>query len=237
MATTVRTVLNRALTALGETQLDGTATSVIGALPLKLLEFLNQFKEEIEDATYWRALRQQLSVTISATTNNAVISGTDERARVVRVAEPQAGRLVPLVFDVTASNNPIPLIEIPLAELLYRAAQDPVGTYTVEPSYFAVDVQADQAVLYVYPTPNVQRTVSIFMHVPQTLLAAGDIDTAVKIPSLPLIKAVIWYGLLDRGEEMGASGAFTEERYRTSLDDAVSRDDAEAGTLDQLVAD
>jgi len=235
MAVTVRQALNRVLTAIGESSIDVLATSVTGTLPLKLLEFLNQFKEEIEDANTWRALRTQVTVTVLANTNNVAIPNADERARVVRVPEPQAGMLLPLVFDVNNPQNPIALVEIPLAELLYRANTEGAGQTVQEPTYFAVDVQADAAILYVYPMPNVNRTVSLYMYIPQAVLAAADLDTAIKIPSLPLMKGVIWYALTDRGEEMGANSAFTEERYRTSVDDAISRDSAEQGTNDQLV--
>lgn len=233
--TTLRTTLNRVLTAIGETTIAAATTTIADALPLKLLEFANEFKEEIEDATYWRALRQTISVTVTANTNNAGITGTDGRARVIRVPAQQAGQLVPLVFDVTVPTNPIQLIEMPLAELLYRTTSDGTGVTTVQPDHFAVDVSGDQAQLYVYPTPSTQRTINVAMQVPQATLLTTDLDTAIKIPTLPLLKATIWFALMDRGEEMGANGAFTEERYRTSLDDAISRDSAEAGTNDVLV--
>lgn len=234
-ATTLRTILNRVLTAVGETPVDVLITNITDILQLKILEFLNQFKEEMEDATYWRTLRQSISNTVLANTNNIAIAGTDERARVIRAYSEQAGVLVPLVFDITASNNPIPLLELPLDELLYRYYTDASGTTTVQPSYFSIDVSSGQAVLYVYPTPNTQRTIVTTMHVPQATLLASDLDTAIKIPTLPLLKGTIWYTLLDRGEEMGAQGTFTEERYRTSLDDAISRDVSESGSLDQLI--
>src|SRR6266404_1427225 len=236
-ATTLRVVLNRVLTAIGESKIDAAVATITDTLALKALEFLNQIKEEIEEATLWRSLRQYLTFTILANTTNAVISRTYERPRVVRVAERQIGKLVPLVFDITDPTNPVQLQERPLAELLFLLTQAGTNTTTVQPDRFAVDVSADQAVMYVYPKPNTNRSIAAYMHVPQTTLAETDLDTALKIPDLPLIKGTIWYLLIDRGEEMGASGAFTEERYRTSLDDAVSRDSAESGSLDQLVVD
>lgn len=227
--------MNRVLTAIGETPVNAATTTIADTLQLKALEFINQIKEEIEDASYWRALRQRLTVTVLLNTNTAVISGTDERARVIRQPEATIGQLVPLVFDVTAANNPAALQEIPLNELLYLTEQGGTNTTTVQPDRFAIDVSSDTAEIYLYPTPNTTRTIVVYMHVPQPALAVTDLDTDVKIPTLPLIKGAIWYLLLDRGEEMGASGAFTEERYRTSLDDAIARDVGESGSLDQLV--
>lgn len=239
MATTLRVVLNRVLTATGSPQIPSTTTTLTDSLSLKLLEFLNQFKEEIEDATYWRALRQTFTINIAAGSNSAPITGADERARVIRVPAPQAGQLVPLVFDITAANNPFQLGEIAFSELLYRNMSDPAGTTQANESYFAIDVSNDVPQLYVYPTPNQNITIKIHMHQPQRALIATDLDTngVLLIPMLPLLKGTIWFALEDRGEELGANAAFTEERYRMALDDAISRDDAESGSLDQLVPD
>lgn len=239
MATTLRVVLNRVLTATGSSPIPALTTTLTDSLSLKALEFLNQFKEEIEDATYWRALRQTFTVNITANTNNAPITGADERARVIRVPAPQAGQLVPLVFDITASNNPYQLAEIPLSELLYRNLSDPAGTTMLNETYFAIDVQNDQAYLYIYPTPNTNVTIELHMHQPQRLLLPTDLDTSglLLIPQSPLLIGTIWAVLEDRGEEMGQNAQYTEERYRTSLDSAIARDDAESGSLDQLVPD
>ena len=234
--TTLRTVINRVLTAVGETPVAAIVTDLTTLVQLKALEFINQIKEEIEEASQWRSLRQTFAVTVAPNTNSTAIAGTDERARVIRIPAPQAGQLVPLVFDVTAANNQIALFEIPLAELLYRVKQDS-GQTVVQPDRFAVDNTSGQCVLYVYPTPNTSRSISIAMHVPQATLVHTDLDTGILTPTLPLIKGAIWYIQLDRGEEMGPGGAFTEERYRTSLDDAIARDNAESGTGDQLVTD
>jgi hypothetical protein len=239
MATTLRVVLNRVLTATGSPQIPSTTTTLTDSLSLKALEFLNQFKEEIEDASYWRALRQVYTVNITANTNNAPITGADERARVVRAPAPQAGQLAPLVFDVTAPNNPIQLGEIPLSELLYRAASDAVGTVQTNSSYFAVDIQNDQAVLYVYPAPNQNVTIQLHMVQPPRALVATDLDTSglLLIPMIPLLLGTIWAILEDRGEELGANAMYTEERWRTALDSAIGRDVGESGSLDQLIPD
>lgn len=238
MAISLRTALNRVLTAIGEPLIPPTTTTIADPLQLKLLEFLNQFKEEIEDASYWRALRQTITVTVAANTNTAAIPGTDERARVVRVPEPQAGQLVPLVFDITDSNNPIPLFEVPLNEIQYLNAANAPLFATVQPDRFAMDVASGQVVLTVYPQPTSARTIVVYMHVPQQYMDPTTLDNPIlMIPALPLMKGTIWYALMDRGEEMGANAMFTEERYRTSLDDAISRDTAEQGQMDQLVPD
>lgn len=246
MASTLRTVINRVLTAIGEATVGNTVTDLTPLpLPMKVLEFINQIKEEIEDATYWRALRQTFTVSVPAYSGTfpnppTPIVGTDERARVIRVPEPEAGQLVPLVFDITVPSAPVPLGEIPNAELVYRIMSDgnSTGSTTVQPSYYSIDMSSsDVAQLYIYPVPNTPRTVMIHMHVPETVLLPTDLDRSIQIPGLPLLKGAIWYALLDRGEEMGANAAFTEERYRTSLDDAIARDDAESGSLDQLVPD
>src|ERR1700745_453692 len=148
MAVTLRTVINRVLTAVGEAPVGASVSDLTPLpLPLKVLEFINQIKEEIEDATYWRALRQTFTVTVPIASgypnSPTAIAGTDERSRVIRVPEAEAGQLVPLVFDITnASTTPVPLGEIAVGELIYRLLSDGSsgGASTVQPSYFAVDM-------------------------------------------------------------------------------------------------
>lgn len=235
MATSLRTVLNRALVAIGEATIDPAATVLSTSTQLKLLEFCNQIKEEIEAAGHWRSLRQTITVTVTANSTSASVVGSNERARLIRVPATQVDRFVPLVFDITAPTNPIQLTEMDLSELQYRQIQDGTQTVAVQPSYFALGAGSDAATLYVYPKPSTQRSIQLVMTVPQATLVTTDIDTNLLIPSAPLIKGTIWYAREDRGEELGPQGVFTEERYRTSLDDALALDNTEQGDMWQMV--
>jgi hypothetical protein len=233
---TVRTVLNRVLIATGGTQIDPAVTDITDADTLLKLEFLNQIKEEIEDAHLWRALRQTLTPTVLANTNSIPLTGTNGRSRLWRIPSTDAQEFVPLVFDLYDPKNPIQLTEMPLSELLYRVTQDGTGYTTVQPSYFALDTDStDVQTLYVWNTPSTARPLQVTMHVPQAPFVHTDLDTVIKIPTLPLIRGTVWYVREERGEELGANSAFSEERYRILLDDEISRDRTEQGDPYQLV--
>lgn len=234
--TTVRTVLNRVLIATGGTQIDPTVLDITDADTLLKLEFLNQIKEEIEDAHLWRALRQNISVSVVGGTNSIALTGSNGRSRVWRIPSPDAQRFVPAVFDNTDPKNPINLIEMPLAELQYRTTQDGSGYTTVQPSYFAVDTDStDVQTIYVWNTPSTTRPLLVTMFTPQPAFIHSDLDTVIKIPTNALIRGTVWYTREERGEELGANSAFSEDRYRTMLDDEISRDSAESGSDYQLV--
>jgi hypothetical protein len=236
---TVRTVLNRVLSATGGAAIAvGTGSPLTDSYQLMLLEFLNEFKEEIEEAHQWRSLVQDnLPVTINANSNYALIANTNERSRLVRVPDTDSGEFVALVFDVTVPAYPIPLIEMDLQELKYRVTMDSTSASTTQPSYFAIDHDptTGQQQLWVYPQPTTQRSIVVTMVVPQATLMASDTDTNIWIPTTALTRGLIWYAREERGEEIGPSGMFTEQRWINLLDAEIARDRAMSGDPYQLV--
>lgn len=234
---TVRTVLNRVLTATGNAAIGSAITTIADPYQLMLLEFLNQFKEEIEGAHQWRSLVQTLPVTIASGTNSQLIASTNERSRLVRVPDPQGNQFVPLVFDITVTAYPIPLIEMEMQEIRYRILQDSTANQTTQPSYFALDSDAatGQQVLYVWPQPNTTRNCQVTLVVPQATLTSTDLDTNIKIPTTALQRGLTWLVREERGEEIGPSGMFTEQRWIIALDEEISRDRVASGDPYQIV--
>lgn len=224
---TMRTVINYVLRAIAEDEVGAVETSLSTDYHKLVAVFLNQFKEEIEDAHNWRDLQQTHTATILASASTGAIVNANERSRLLRV-NTDVG-LAPLVYDVTLATTPFPLIERPLAEIRMRILQDVPGTAT-EPSMFAIEGNADGTLdLVVYPKPTTQRTIQVVMITPQARLADTDLDVQIKIPFRPLEMGTIWYALEERGEEVGQNAMFTEERFRKALDDAIARDADEQG--------
>ncbi len=258
MATvTAQSLINRVLVSLRQPQI--TSTPVTDTYQLLALEFFNQVKQQVEDATDWRCLYQTIDVTIPAGGYYAAIPGTNERSRVARVpikggGMSQAGyapaivgddALVALVFDITTPTvtGQFPLKEMPLHELLYRFNNDN-GTLTQmqTPEFFALSqantdnalLGQNEAVLYVYPVVNNQRTIQITMCVPQsdfsaTALQDGSGNANVLAPQYPILMGLQWMMREERGEELSVSGMFSEEKFREVLDDAVGIEEAEKG--------
>jgi len=257
MATvTAQALINRVLTSLRETNLI-TAAPVTDPFQLLMLEFFNQIKQEVEDSVNWRALQQTITVTIPAGSYYAVIPGTNERSRVVRAPIPgggmsQAGyapsligsdKIVALVFDTTSPTTSgfFPLYEMPLAELIFNV--NATNNQAVQqPQFFALgagnvdnsEEYQNEAVLYVYPPVNTQRTVTVTLVVPQSDFSATTLEDAtgnplVNVPTYPILMGLQWMAREEKGEELGPSGAFSESKYREVLDDAVSIENVEAG--------
>jgi hypothetical protein len=179
-------------------------------------------------------LRQTVSVAVVAEALSGTITEANERSRLVRIFQSERGCVVPLAFDITDASNPDPLIEMDLAELIYRDTVDPDNRQ--DPIYFALDNSSGDVLdLYVWPRPSGARTLQITLIIPQDRLEADSLDTTLKIPVRPLVVGSTWYSLEDRGEELGAQGLFSENRFNDALNAAIARDDAEQGNVTELV--
>ena len=61
-------------------------------------------------------------------------------------------------------------------------------------------------------------------------------DSPIIVPSRVLEIGSSWWSLEERGEELGASSMFTEDKYRRALDDLATKDRAMQGDLMMIVA-
>lgn len=241
MAVTYRDLLNRVLRTLGEDEIP-TAQSELEDTYTKLVgNFLNMIKEEIEDATNWRSLRQVLTATVSADALSGTIVGSTERSRLLQGDDVQWARnrgfgYVPLIFDTTNSNDPTPLIELELVDILYRDTLDPTQRTVTDVQFFAIDDSSgDTLDVLVWPRPSTNRTITANLVVPQARLIDTDLDTNIIIPTRALEVGTLWFALEERGEELGINALFSEERYHKALDDAVSRDSEARGGIDLVL--
>lgn len=230
MATTFRQAINRVLRAISEDEVGDSVSVLTDSYHLLVATFVNQIREEVEDAHNWRKLRQTISVTVPAGSSTATITGTNERSRLYREYDQIAGVERPLVIDVTTAGAEHSLVEIDLARLLYLEQVSPVQNATYSTQFAIDDASGDTVDLRVYPVANVNRTYQVTMVVPQTRFNdSTDLDTAILVPIRPVELGAIWYALEERGEELGVNAIFSEKKYRKALDDAISRDAAEQG--------
>lgn len=326
MAMTFRQLMNSVLGSIGSAQIPAANTVISDTYQLQVATFLNQIREEVEDAWNWRALWQTYNInylaitplqtipvpifptyaitftgavlagatsaTLSAvwpnssgpyqilfsdgetrtatfalnsasvtwttaltgnTTSTAAINVTaiidsltgivpNTRSRTVRMRDKRVGKEVALCFDVTTFGIPFPLEEMTKASIYYFNTvlnQTPVAYSTG----FAVDnTSGDQMNLLVYPPANANRIIQLTLCTPVPRIdptvagSNGGLDTLITIPTQPIEYGTIWYALQERGEELGTNTVFTEERFRTALDDAISRDQEESGGIEMIVA-
>lgn len=262
--TTAVGLINRVLSSLRESQIV-TSPLTVTTYQAMILEFFNQIKQEVEDATNWRALHQTITVTIPSGNYYAVIPGSNERSRVVRAPIPgggmsQAGyapsiwaadKIVALVFDTTSptTSGQFPLYEMPLAQLLFNISNSN-QQQVQQPQFFAIGqgnadngaLGQNEAVLYVYPPVNMNRTVQVTLAVPQSDFSVGASTIAdaasnqnILVPSYPILMGVQWMAREERGEELGPTNVFSESKYYEVLDDAVGIEEAEKGNSLDLV--
>jgi hypothetical protein len=248
MAMTFRQLLNSVLGTIGSAQVPAAQTTVTDPYQLQVATFLNQIREECEDAWNWRALWVTYTMTVPANVLTQPIvdintSATpNARCRTVRMTDKRVGREVALCFDITSFPIPFPMAETTKAGIIYFNTvlnQTPVQYSTT----FAVDnTGGDSINLMVYPGASVARNVQITLCNPVPRIdptiagTTGGLDTLITIPTQPIEYGTVWYALQERGEELGTSTIFTEERFRTALDDAVSRDQEESGGIMMTVA-
>ena len=172
---------------------------------------------------------------------------SDSRLR--RMYKPEFGREVALVFDTTSFPLPFVLGEIPYSDEVYYnnvLANTPIAYST---NYSIQDTGSDVVNICMYPTANTNRNIQIWAVIPQPRIdptVAGSatypwlgtmgLDTPVLIPNRIIELGASWYTLEERGEELGQSGMFTEDRYRNQLADMVSNETARSGEFQMIIS-
>lgn len=242
---TFRQLMNSVLTDIGSATIPAANTTITDTYQLQVAGFLNKIKEEVEDAWNWRALWTTYTFVYAANAltqpiiDTVTLATPNERSRTVRMQDKRVGREVALCFDITTFGIPFPMSETPKATLMYFNTilnQTPVQYSTS----FAVDNIGGSGVnLMVYPGASVARTIAITLCTPVPRIdptVPGSIDTVIAVPTQPIEYGTIWYALQERGEELGTSTIFTEDRFRTALDDAIARDQEESGGIEMTVA-
>lgn len=256
MATsTFRQIVNNVLTNIGRGTIPATNTTITDTYQLQIANFVNHIKEECEDSSQWRAHWQTINIAYLANVNQQQITdmtiagkAATSRSRLVRMQRAEFGREVGLCFDITTFGIPFILGELSIQETIYFNTvlnQTPVAYST---NYSIQDTGNDIIMLNMYPGANAARTIQITMAIPQPRIdptVAGSaiypwlgtmgLDSPILIPQMPIELGACWYALAERGEELGVSNMFTEERYRRALDDALSRDLGDAGGLQMII--
>lgn len=231
---TLREVMNRVLRATGQAQISCETSLIEEDNHLLILEYLNLFKEEIEGYN-WRSLKQSWTTVVTANLGVAAVGAPNAtvstRARLQRVHDARFGRLVPNMYDITDTSRPFRLHEMDVA-LIYDQLSMDGGATAESATHFSLDVSSGNLFVRLFPVPNIDRTVGGTFFIPQDYLDVEDLDVTIQIPSRALVIGTTWAVLQERGEELGQSSMFTEERYRIALDDEVASDMGEAGDLD-----
>ena len=250
MAATFRQIVNNVLQNIGETQIPSGNVTVTDTYQLQVCNFVNHIKEEVEAATQWAALWTLFNInylypntTQQITDSSIANKSANSRSYFARMYNRRFGREVPLCFNTTTFGIPFLVGEMPLADIIYYNTvlnQTPVAYST---NFAVQDLGQDNLQLLMYPAANANFVIQATLVVPQPRIDATvagtacqpwadarwtgttvGLDSPILVPNYPIELGASWYALTERGEELGASNMFTEERYREALDDNVTRD-------------
>jgi hypothetical protein len=239
MATT-RDLTNKVLRGLRQFGLivGAATTSTTDDYLLMILQFINEAKEEIEEAGWpWQALRQTVTLTLAAGTieYDITIAGqadvdTNDRTQLLyettgdygpREGFYQGISSSPMVFDVTDSaEKRLREYTQERIERLHFTDDDE----TNRPSYFSLYTDGDSIKMKIWPTPDATYTVKMRMYIPQAELANTDLTTVLSIPNRPVWTKALLKANQERGDELGSPGSTLHTAYLDAHGAAAGRE-------------
>jgi hypothetical protein len=170
-------------------------------------EFVNDAKRTVEDAYDWTALRTTLTVTTQNNTFNYILTGSQNRMKVLNVINDTSNWFVQYRSS-TWMDNAFLIDEPPLGSPQFY-------------SFNGVNVNGDNAV-DLYPKPDAEYAVR-FNVVLRTSDFTNDADT-LAVPPSPVIQLATALGARERGETGGTSAAELFALADNTLADAIAID-------------
>lgn len=239
---TTRELINKVLRGLRQFSIiiDSATTSITDEYLLMILQFVNEAKEEIEESGWaWQALRNTVTVTLSASTveYDITIAGaadvdTNDRSRLLyeNVMGSEGFRMsdasLPQVFDVTTSSE----------DRLREVSQEKMERWhftddddTGEPTHFALYQDGDSLRMKVYPIPDATYTLKMRLYIPQDELADTAItSTTLSIPDRPVWMKALFKANAERGSELGSPDSQLHMAYLDAHGFAVANEQSPA---------
>jgi hypothetical protein len=233
---TTQSLLNKVLIGLRQTQI--TTTSTTDAYELLLLQYVNEAKEEVEEAWDWEALRATVTVTGVASTSTYTVTAagdadvtTTERSKLLyEAAADNGGREsssrtfgdLPQVFDVTdASESRLIEVTPEKMERLHFTDDD----LEQDPKYFTLYSDGTSLIFKVFPTPADARTFKLRIYNPQAELASTSLDsTTLTVPTRPVWTKALYKANEERGEEIARPNGPNHMAAQDALSVAIARE-------------
>lgn len=199
---------------------ENTVTAVTDTAYSKLIgKWVNDAKRMAEDLWDWQALSTAKTINIVASTQDYVVSGLNERARLEMQVDNPAW---PRAFDTTPTD-PFQLFMYPyqwIRDMRTLLAANPNNQ--AKPLNFGTYKTAGGMGIGLYEVPTAPRTWTLFFIQPQEDLSSeSDILT---IPYTPVILIALDMALNERGEEIGEPGTTVQQRAYTHVANAVGID-------------
>lgn len=208
MAQTYLQLINKVLVALREDEVLGVTepyAKLIG-------QFVNEAKEDVEDASPWRCLRTEVSFASTANTTTTTLTSTNDRSYLMNTPTGD-----PLLFR-TDSGDESRVSVIPIERLReLRLSTD--AAERNEPCYVAFTSDGTNLVAHFYPTPDATYNYKGIFVVPQAELE-NKTDT-LTVPYRPVVLRAIWYAMDERGSEFSGRLETALAKAERSLNEAI----------------
>lgn len=192
--------------------------------------YVNQYKEKVEDACMWRALRHRETLDFGTTALSAAVTNSNERTRLYKIPgkRPRLYDVTNYVADNTQPKDKVWDIDI---DRLYEIQESRVQMSYDSASFFALDVNtaATGVDLHRDTKTNTARKVQIEVWTPQAAMDNDSQDTVIKVPTLPIVYGATFQATQERGEELGIDGNEYKNLYIQTLRDAVGKEEGEQG--------
>lgn len=218
------------------------ATSTTDSYQLLLIQFLNSAKEELEDNWDWHALRQTVTLTISASTTEYALTeagpadvDVTPRSRLLYEKPQQPGAYsdetetstfsygcLPQVFDVTDSTE-YRLSELSPEQMERLHFTD--NNETSQPTHFAIYRDADSLKVKVWPTPSGTRTWKLRFVIPQAEIPRSSMTSyQLKIDDRAVWTKALHMASEERGEDVGRPLSALDREAQDALFLALDRE-------------
>jgi len=170
-------------------------------------EFVNDIKEEVEEAHDWMRLRRTLQIVTSTGVFRYTLTGAGDRFRVISI------------FDDTNDNS---LKQAPSQEWMNRMFN--TGTQTnSHPGYYDFNgYSGDDTQMDMWPIPDGIYTINCNFVIPQAKLSSNT--DALIVPYQPVILGAYAKAVSERGEDGGISYQEADDAFHRSLNRVASID-------------
>jgi hypothetical protein len=201
-------LVNAVLRRLRETQVSTVQSSGDYNTYAALIgDFVNEAKEQVENAWSWSALHTNLSISTVSGTNEYVMAGTRHRFT------PETA------YNVTKKWEMLERTNKEIQEWLLFAPQSGSPVYY---NFTGVNYNDDNVKVTVFPTPSSVETLRFTGTVRPKALSA-DTDTLI-VPSRPVILLATAMGMEERGEDNGQQSINAYRLAQAALADEIALD-------------
>lgn len=173
--------------------------------------FVNEAKEEVEDAWNWSALRSEINVAMVIAQRNYVVTGTSYRTKIRHVYNTTSKWRMKFYQTNEYLDN--------LLSLTTAASSSPYDLDVV-----GSDATTGSLIVRVNPLPTATDNLRFFTINPTAEFDA-DADT-LAIPKRPVIQLAYLKAINERGEDSGRASEIQEKIYEKTLATAIAQDAA-----------